>query len=56
MSINKDGLRQVMRSWPNGVTVVTAKHGGNQYGMIVSPFTSTELELFRYSSHWKDPA
>jgi len=44
MSINKDELRQVMRSWTSGVTVVTAKHGGKQHGMTVSSFTSIELE------------
>ena len=44
MSINKDELRQVMRSWTSGVTVVTARHGERKHGMTVNSFTSIELE------------
>jgi len=44
MPIESDLLRQVMRFWATGVTVVTAAHGGIQHGMTVSSFTSVSLD------------
>ena len=37
-------LRQVMRSWASGVTVVTATDGTQRHGMTVSSFTSMSLQ------------
>jgi flavin reductase (DIM6/NTAB) family NADH-FMN oxidoreductase RutF len=37
-------LRQSMRAWASGVTVVTASYSGEQHGMTVSSFTSIALE------------
>lgn len=42
--VNSDQLRQAMRAWASGVTVVTASHAGEQHGMTVSSFTSVALE------------
>ena len=36
-------LRQAMRLWATGVTVVTSKHEGEVHGMTVSSFTSVSL-------------
>lgn len=44
MPVESDLLRQVMRFWATGVTVVTAAHEGIQHGMTVSSFTSVSLE------------
>lgn len=44
MSVESDLLRQVMRFWATGVTVVTAAHGGIRHGMTVSSFTSVSLD------------
>lgn len=43
MTIESDSLRQAMRFWATGVTVVTAAHDGVQHGMTVSSFTSVSL-------------
>jgi len=43
MIIESDNLRQAMRYWATGVTVVTAAHEGVQHGMTVSSFTSVSL-------------
>lgn len=43
MSVEADLLRQAMRFWVTGVTVVTAAHQGVQHGMTVSSFTSLSL-------------
>lgn len=43
MPVEADVLRQAMRFWVTGVTVVTASHGGVQHGMTVSSFTSLSL-------------
>lgn len=43
MPVEADLLRQAMRFWVTGVTVVTAAHQGVQHGMTVSSFTSLSL-------------
>jgi flavin reductase (DIM6/NTAB) family NADH-FMN oxidoreductase RutF len=43
MPVEADTLRQAMRFWVTGVTVVTAAHQGVQHGMTVSSFTSLSL-------------
>jgi len=40
----QDQLRQVMRHWPSGVTVIAARFRGEARGMTVSSFTSVSLE------------
>jgi flavin reductase (DIM6/NTAB) family NADH-FMN oxidoreductase RutF len=44
MALDPGGLREVMRQWATGVTVVTSSHAGVQHGMTVSSFTSVSLE------------
>jgi flavin reductase (DIM6/NTAB) family NADH-FMN oxidoreductase RutF len=44
MAYDSEKLRQTMRMWVTGVTVVGAKDGGRLYGMTVSSFTSVTLE------------
>jgi flavin reductase (DIM6/NTAB) family NADH-FMN oxidoreductase RutF len=41
--IDPEQLRQAMRLWATGVTVVTSKHEGTVHGMTVSSFTSVSL-------------
>lgn len=41
---NPDQLKDVLRFWTTGVTVVTASHQGSQHGMTVNSFTSLSLE------------
>ncbi len=36
-------LRQCMRHWPAGVTVVTSQNGAERHGMTVNSFTSVSL-------------
>ena len=43
MPVEADLLRQAMRFWVTGVTIVTAAHRGVQHGMTVSSFTSLSL-------------
>jgi len=43
MPVEADLLRQAMRYWVTGVTIVTAAHQGVQHGMTVSSFTSLSL-------------
>jgi flavin reductase (DIM6/NTAB) family NADH-FMN oxidoreductase RutF len=43
-SVNPDVLRQVMRHWSTGVSIVTAQHQGMRHGMTVSSFTSVSLQ------------
>jgi flavin reductase (DIM6/NTAB) family NADH-FMN oxidoreductase RutF len=43
MSIESENLRQAMRFWASGVTIVTAEHAGVRHGMTVSSFTSVSL-------------
>lgn len=42
--LDSEQLRQAMRAWTSGVTIVTASHGGERHGMTVSSFTSVALE------------
>jgi len=44
MTLDPEQLRQAMRAWTTGVTVVTAIHDGQRYGMTVNSFTSLSLE------------
>ena len=44
MTLDPEQLRHAMRAWTTGVTVVTAAHAGEQYGMTVNSFTSISLE------------
>jgi flavin reductase (DIM6/NTAB) family NADH-FMN oxidoreductase RutF len=44
MSLDSEKLRHAMRAWTTGVTIVTATHEGQQYGMTVNSFTSISLE------------
>ncbi len=39
-----ESLRNVMRRWTTGVTVVTTSDGSTQHGMTVNSFTSVSLE------------
>ena len=43
MMVESELLRQAMRFWATGVTVVTAAHAGVQHGMTVTSFTSVSL-------------
>ena len=44
MTLDSETLRRAMRAWTTGVTVVTATHAGQRYGMTVNSFTSISLE------------
>lgn len=39
-----DDVRQALRQFASGVTIVTAEHGGERYGITVSAFTSISLD------------
>jgi len=41
--IDRDRLKQVLRHWVTGVTIVTARHGDQVHGMTVSAFTEVSL-------------
>ena len=43
MTFESDLLRQAMRYWATGVTIVTASHSGIKHGMTVTSFTSISL-------------
>lgn len=43
MLVNSEELRNVMRNWATGVTVVSAEYEGVRHGMTVSSFTSLSL-------------
>ena len=43
LTLDSEKLRQAMRAWASGVTIVTAVHNGEQHGMTVSSFTSISL-------------
>lgn len=42
--LDPEQLRQAMRAWSSGVTIVTASHADEQHGMTVNSFTSVALE------------
>ena len=44
MTLDPEQLRRAMRAWTTGVTVVTAIHEEQQYGMTVNSFTSLSLD------------
>ena len=44
MPINQNLLRNLMRKWSSGVTVVAVHHNGKEHGMTVSSFTSVSLD------------
>ena len=44
MTVSAQQLREVMRAWATGVTIVTAAHEGQTHGMTVSSFTSLSLK------------
>jgi flavin reductase (DIM6/NTAB) family NADH-FMN oxidoreductase RutF len=44
MTLDSEQLRHAMRAWTTGVTIVTASHADQQYGMTVNSFTSISLE------------
>jgi flavin reductase (DIM6/NTAB) family NADH-FMN oxidoreductase RutF len=44
VKIDPDTMRQAMRFWATGVTVVTTEFSGERHGMTVSSFTSVSLE------------
>jgi flavin reductase (DIM6/NTAB) family NADH-FMN oxidoreductase RutF len=44
MTLDPEQLRHAMRAWTTGVTVVTAIHEGQRYGMTVNSFTSLSLD------------
>ena len=43
-TLDAEKLRELMRTWTSGVTVVTAAHDGHRHGMTVSSFTSVSLD------------
>ena len=44
MAIGSEQLRDVMRHWTTGVTIVSSSYEGIQHGMTVSSFTSVSLD------------
>jgi flavin reductase (DIM6/NTAB) family NADH-FMN oxidoreductase RutF len=44
LSVSPDEFRNVLGRFASGVTVVTTKHDGRDYGMTVSAFCSLSLE------------
>lgn len=44
MMVDSNALRQTMRQWVTGVTIVTSVADGRRGGMTVSSFTSVSLE------------
>lgn len=43
MTFNPEHLRQAMRYWTTGVTIVSSAHEDTRHGMTVSSFTSLSL-------------
>ena len=43
MTVQPDILREAMRQWATGVTIVSAQHNGQRHGMTVSSFSSVSL-------------
>lgn len=44
MTLDSEQLRRAMRAWTTGVSVLTAAHDGQQFGMTVNSFSSVSLE------------
>lgn len=44
MSVDSEQLRNAMRRWASGVTIVAARDGAQQHGMTVNSFISVSLE------------
>ena len=44
MNPTLENLREAMRNWATGITIVTTSHEGVQHGMTVSSFASLSLE------------
>lgn len=44
MTLDPDTLREAMRAWSAGVTIVTAQHEHHVHGMTVNSFTSISLK------------
>jgi len=44
MTLDPEQLRRAMRTWTTGVTIVTAAHEGQRYGMTVNSLASVSLE------------
>ena len=44
MTVDPEELRQVMRHWPTGVTIVTSVFEGKRHGMTVNSFASLSLQ------------
>lgn len=42
--LDSEQLRRAMRAWTTGVTIVTAAHDGQRYGMTVNSLASISLE------------
>ena len=42
--LSEKQIREVMRNWATGVTVVTSNHSNQNHGMTVSSFSSISLE------------
>jgi flavin reductase (DIM6/NTAB) family NADH-FMN oxidoreductase RutF len=43
LPIDSESMRQAMRLWATGITIVSASHQGMRHGMTVSSFTSISL-------------
>jgi flavin reductase (DIM6/NTAB) family NADH-FMN oxidoreductase RutF len=43
-TVDPEAMRQAMRQWATGVTVVSSFHAGVRHGMTVSSFTSISLQ------------
>lgn len=43
-TLDSEQLRNAMRGWSVGVTIVTAVHAGDRHGMTVNSFTSVSLD------------
>ena len=43
MSVDPEELRQAMRQWATGVSIVSVSHDGQSHGMTVNTFTSISL-------------
>ena len=43
MTVRPEILREALRQWTTGVTIVSSHHNGQRHGMTVSSFTSVSL-------------